>query len=65
MPIYEYKCSECKKVFEAYKRITEEREHEVCPFCEGEGAKIGFSLFRTKLSGRDKGACGPKGSPFG
>lgn len=65
MPIYEYKCSKCKRVFEAYKRITEEKELEKCPHCNSEGKKLGFSVFSTKLSGKGAGSCGPKGSPFG
>ncbi len=34
MPIYEYECSKCGKVFEAFQRITEEPLTK-CKFCEG------------------------------
>lgn len=64
MPIYEYSCSSCTKIFEAYKRISEDKEHEPCPYCNGEGVKRGFSLFAKKLSGPGGGSCGPKRSPF-
>jgi putative FmdB family regulatory protein len=65
LPIYEFKCSSCKKVFEAYKRVTEHKESEKCPHCSSDGIKIGFSIFSTKLSGTGSGSCGSKGSPFG
>jgi putative FmdB family regulatory protein len=34
MPIYEYECSKCGKVFEVFQRITEEPLTK-CKFCEG------------------------------
>ncbi len=64
MPIYEYKCVKCGKVFEAYKRITEEKQHENCPFCGEKANKLGISLFSAR-TGRGSGSCGPSGSPFG
>ncbi len=36
MPTYEYECSNCKKVFEVFQRITEEPLNK-CPKC---GKKI-------------------------
>lgn len=65
MPIYEYTCSRCKEVFEAYKSVSEDKKRERCPHCDGEGVKRGFSIFSTKFSGSGSGSCGPKGSPFG
>ena len=35
MPIYEYECSKCGKVFEVFQRITEEPLAK-CKFCEGQ-----------------------------
>jgi putative FmdB family regulatory protein len=35
MPIYEYECSKCGKVFEVFQRITEEPLTK-CKFCEGQ-----------------------------
>jgi putative FmdB family regulatory protein len=34
MPIYEYECSKCGKVFEVFQRITEEPLTK-CKFCQG------------------------------
>ncbi len=34
MPIYEYECSKCGKIFEVFQRITEEPLTR-CKFCEG------------------------------
>ena len=35
MPIYEYECHNCGKVFEVFQRITEEPLAK-CRFCDGE-----------------------------
>ncbi len=35
MPIYEYECRNCGKVFEVFQRITEEPLTK-CKFCEGQ-----------------------------
>ncbi|NIO17125.1 MAG: zinc ribbon domain-containing protein [Deltaproteobacteria bacterium] len=64
MPIYEYSCKSCNKIFEAYRKISEDKEHERCPYCDGEGVKRGFSLFARTRPGTGKSSCGPKRSPF-
>jgi putative FmdB family regulatory protein len=65
MPIYEYKCVECGEEFDAYKKISENKEKETCPSCGGESLKLGISLFRTSTGGKKGESCGPVGSPFG
>ena len=39
MPIYEYECSKCGKVFEIFQRITEEPLTK-CKFCQGRVSRL-------------------------
>ena len=51
MPIYEYQCSKCGEVFEAFQRITDEPLTK-CKFCQGKVEKlISQSSFQLKGSG--------------
>ncbi len=51
MPIYEYQCSKCGEVFEAFQRITDEPLSQ-CKFCQGKVEKlISQSSFQLKGSG--------------
>lgn len=51
MPIYEYKCSSCKKLFEVFQRITEEPLTS-CPDCHGSVKKlVSMSAFHLKGGG--------------
>lgn len=70
MPLYEYRCGACKRVFEAYTRPSEEGKIAVCPACGGASEKVGISLFSTAGSGGSTksggSACGggSRRSPF-
>ena len=51
MPIYEYKCSQCGEVFEAFQKITDSPLTE-CRFCHGTVEKlISHTSFQLKGSG--------------
>jgi putative FmdB family regulatory protein len=51
MPIYEYQCDQCKKVFEIFHRIDEDCKIS-CPKCLGAARKlISASNFVLKGSG--------------
>lgn len=51
MPIYEYQCTKCGEVFEAFQKITDEPLTE-CKFCHSRVEKlISQSSFRLKGSG--------------
>jgi putative FmdB family regulatory protein len=51
MPLYEYRCNECKKVFEVLQKITAE-PLEKCLHCAGSVEKlISSSSFHLKGSG--------------
>lgn len=40
MPIYEYRCSKCNKVFEEWTHHFDSPEHKVCPECGGDAERI-------------------------
>ena len=60
MPIYEYKCLKCGKVFEAIEKITEKSTTR-CKFCKGNVERlISNSSFQLKGSGWYKTDYAPK-----
>jgi len=71
MPLYEYRCGACSGVFEAYKRLSDEKKEETCPACGGSAQRLGISLVSAKAvdGGGKSGAssCGGAGrrQPFG
>ena len=51
MPIYEYQCSKCGEIFEAFQKVTDDPLTE-CRFCRGKVEKlISQSSFQLKGSG--------------
>lgn len=70
MPLYEYRCESCQKIFEAYKRLSDKSE-EACPACGSRSGRVGISLFRARGAGAGSpfggSSCGggPSRSPFG
>ena len=51
MPVYEYECSGCEKVFEVQQRLSE-KPLSVCPTCGGQVRKlISMSSFQLKGGG--------------
>lgn len=40
MPIYEYRCTACGNVFEEWGQHFDSPEHEPCPKCGGDAARI-------------------------
>lgn len=51
MPIYEYQCSKCGEIFEAFQRITDEPLAH-CKYCRGRVEKlISHSSFQLKGGG--------------
>jgi putative FmdB family regulatory protein len=45
MPLYEYRCGACSRIFESYTRLSEEGKRPACPACGGNSEKVGISLF--------------------
>ncbi len=51
MPIYEYKCSKCGEIFEAFQKISDEPLVR-CKYCKGKVEKIlSQTSFQLKGSG--------------
>jgi putative FmdB family regulatory protein len=44
MPTYEYKCKECGKVFEVFRRFTDYDKEIKCPNCDSDKAERIFSV---------------------
>ncbi len=40
MPIYEYRCPKCNKIFEEWSHITEDHPQEPCPDCGTASSRI-------------------------
>lgn len=55
MPIFEYECSKCGRVFENLERAPRMQENPCCPSCGEQNPKKVFSLF---------GAIGSKAQPL-
>lgn len=51
MPLFEYRCSTCSKLFESYKRPSEVEKSETCPDCGGKAVKVEISLVGAAGSG--------------
>jgi putative FmdB family regulatory protein len=47
MPVYQYKCRSCDKVFEITCHLSEREELAVCPDCGGKDVEPVFSTFTT------------------
>jgi putative FmdB family regulatory protein len=71
MPLYEYRCGTCARVFEAYTRLADDGKKAVCPVCGGASEKVGISMFHTggpaegPAPGGSSCGGGSRRSPFG
>jgi putative FmdB family regulatory protein len=54
MPIYEYRCGQCEKTFEATQSVHVRVEDTVCPFCNAQDARKLLSSFASKVVGTHK-----------
>ena len=52
MPVYEYKCPNCKRVFENYESLHEKNDGFVCKHCHIKCKKL-ISLTSFILEGKD------------
>ena len=62
MPIYEYKCSHCGHIFEAFQRMGDDGANLMCPLCAKTNPQKIFSTVaastKGSLSGSSFGASG-------
>lgn len=56
MPIYEYRCLDCNRVFEELRKIADKDKIIACPICSNTNTKLQFSAF---------GIAGGKAAPSG
>ena len=66
MPIYEYKCEKCGKVFERLAFASDENDSVECPECGGNQTKRQMSCFSSVSGGEGLGkalssGCGSSG----
>ncbi len=59
MPIYEYKCTQCKHIFEEFQKVGETGENLHCPACGAPAPEKMFSAFAS--SGNEISKVGSSG----
>ncbi len=64
MPLYEYRCSGCGKVFEQLRRMQDADQGVICPACESELVERLLSTFSSRMGG-GLGPCGQSASGCG
>ena len=62
MPIYEYQCQKCGKVFEIYQRLSEKGEDIKCPVCGAEKPVKRVSSFSSYGNSGSPVSCNSSGS---
>ena len=53
MPMYEYKCKQCEKIFEVFQKVGERSAN--CPDCKSDDTEKVMSTFSSNVS--SKNAC--------
>ena len=61
MPIYEYLCRKCGKIFEKIQKINEKGNHLACPSCGGKKSEKILSSFSSSKGSESSSSCGPTG----
>jgi putative FmdB family regulatory protein len=62
MPIYEFRCSSCDKVFERLCFASDKEESMECPSCGKKGAERLLSSFCSRSSSASHGSTGNAGA---
>jgi putative FmdB family regulatory protein len=62
MPIYEYKCDECRHAFEMIRSVSESNEDLHCPACKSSKVSRLMSVFSSSQSSDSSSApsCGSR-----
>jgi len=61
MPLLEFECLECGKVFEKLVRKSDEDVEVVCPVCGSLKVEGILSTFSSPAKGSTSGSCAPSG----
>ncbi len=59
MPIYEYRCRKCEKVFEKIQKVEEGGKSLKCPCCGGGKLEKILSSFSSSKGSESTSSCGP------
>jgi len=59
MPIYEYRCRKCGKVFERMMKVNEGEDSLTCPYCRAEKPEKILSCFSSAKGSEASSSCGP------
>jgi len=62
MPIYEYQCRKCGKVFEKIQKVNEGGNSLTCPYCGGKKPEKILSSFSSSKGTESSSSCSPAGS---
>ena len=55
MPLYEYYCMDCRKLFDVLRPMSQADAPIRCQSCEGERTRRTLSLFATQTAGGSSG----------
>jgi len=61
MPIYEYRCRRCGKIFEKIQKLAEVTDSLQCPYCGGQKPEKVLSSFSSSKGSGATSSCGPVG----
>ncbi len=61
MPIYEYRCRRCGKIFEKIQKLEEVTDSLQCPYCGGQKPEKVLSSFSSSKGTESSSSCGPVG----
>lgn len=61
MPIYEYQCRSCGRIFEKIQRMGEGGDSIKCPYCGGLRPEKILSSFSSSKGSESGSSCGPSG----
>lgn len=61
MPIYEYRCRKCGRIFEKIQKVEETGDSLTCPYCGGQIPEKVLSRFSSSKGMDAPPSCGPVG----
>jgi putative FmdB family regulatory protein len=61
MPIYEYRCRKCGKIFEKIQKVNGGGNSLTCPSCGGKKPEKLLSSFSSSKESDSSSSCGPTG----
>jgi len=61
MPIYEYRCRKCGKLFEKIQKVGEGGDSLKCPYCGGKKPEKVLSRFSSSKRSESSSSCSPAG----